>query len=247
MSVGDRPLSGRRIVTTRDEPGRLDSLLAELGADVVHVPLIEIVEAADDGASLADALARIEAYDWVVVTSQHGAARVVNAVAGAVNVRVAAVGTKTAAALVAGLGRGIEIVPARHTAADLVAAMPVPARQERVLAALGDRAAPTLVDGLSKRGYDVEMVVAYRTRLRIPTAAELEVLRSADAVAFASGSAASAWAEACGSWTPPIVVAIGPTTAAAARQVGLQVSSIAADHTVEGLAAEVTSVLTQRS
>ena len=52
MSDSERPLHGRRVVTTRDEPGELDRLLAEAGADVVHVPLIEIAEPEDDGAEL---------------------------------------------------------------------------------------------------------------------------------------------------------------------------------------------------
>ena len=56
----DQPLRGRTIVTTRDEPGALDELLARLGADVVSVPLIEIVEAPDGGAAMAAALERID-------------------------------------------------------------------------------------------------------------------------------------------------------------------------------------------
>lgn len=233
-----RPLDGRRVATTRDEPGRLDSLLAGLGADVVHVPLIEIADPPDP--DLARAREHIDEhldrYDWVVVTSKHGARRVADAVTRHPGVALAAVGTATADILAAA-GRPVDVVPARQTAADLVAAMPSPpASGARVLVAQADRADTTLVDGLRALGYVVDAVVAYTTRLRAPTAAERRALERADAVAFASGSAATAWAEAVGSWTPPCVVAIGPSTASAASAAGLQISAVAADHSVEGLA-----------
>ena len=61
------PLAGRRVATTRDRPGRLDEILARLGATVVHVPLIEVVDAPGD--DLAEALDRLAEFDWVIVTS----------------------------------------------------------------------------------------------------------------------------------------------------------------------------------
>jgi uroporphyrinogen-III synthase len=61
------------------------------------------------------------------------------------------------------------------------------------------------------------------------------VADDADVLLLASGSAARSWAEAIGTATPPLVVAIGPSTADAARAVGLAVSAVASDHSVEGL------------
>jgi uroporphyrinogen-III synthase len=242
MTGPPRPLAGRRVATTRDQPGRLDAMLAALGAEVVHVPLIEIVDAPGD--ELADALAHLDRVDWVIVTSQHGASRVADSVAAHPRLRTAAVGTRTADVLVAATGRPVSVVPVRQTAADLVDAMPDPTPDaRRVLVAHADRAEGTLVDGLRARGFDVRAVVAYVTRLRAPTAAERAALASVDVVAFASGSAARAWAGAFGAWTPPQVVAIGPSTARVARELGLQVTAEAADHSIEGLAAEVTAVL----
>lgn len=239
-STTSRPLAGRRVVTTRDEPGRLDALLRELGAEVVHVPLIEIVDVPE----LAAALARLDQFDWLVVTSRHGAARVAAAAAAHPDLRTAAVGTRTASVLSAATGVAVTVVPRRQTASGLVAAMPEPEPDaRRVLVAQADRAAPVLVDGLRGRGYDVTTVVAYVTRLRTPTETERRSLQDADAVAFASGSAAEAWVDAVGTWTPPHVVAIGPTTALVATDLGLEVTAVAADHSVEGLAAEVAAAL----
>lgn len=237
-----RPLAGRRVATTRDRPGRLDDLLTRYGAEVVHVPLIEISDAPGD--ALATALGRLDEFDWIVVSSQHGAARVADAVAARPELRTAAVGTRTAEILVATTGREVTLVPRSQTAADLVAAMPEPdVMGARVLVAQSNRAEPTMVDGLRGRGYDVTVVDAYVTTLRRPSAAERERLAGVDAVAFASGSAARAWAAAVGTWTPPHVVVIGPSTERVAREVGLQVTATAADHSVEGLASAVVTTL----
>lgn len=242
MTPPGGPLAGTRVVTTRDEPGRLDALLRSLGADVLHVPLIAIEDA--PGEELVAELARLDRYDWVIVTSQHGASRVGAAVAAAPHVRTGAVGARTAEALADASGRAVTVVPGRQTAADLVAAMPDPEpTARRVLVAQADRADAVVATGLRDRGYDPRVVTAYVTRLRRPTDDERREVERADVVVFASGSAAVAWAEAIGTWTPPHVVAIGPSTARVAAERGLQVTAIAADHSLEGLAAEVVNVL----
>ena len=233
------PLSGRRVVTTRDRRGLLDSRLATAGADVVHVPLISIEPSAD--VRLTKALADLASFDWLVVTSQHGA-RLVGATAARHSVRLAAVGTVTAAVLERLTGRSVDVVPEQQTAGHLAAAMGV--HRGRVLVAQADRAGAALVDGLADHGFDVEAVTAYRTELRIPTWQERRAALSADAVAFASGSAAEAWADTIGLETPPVVAAIGPTTSAAAGGRGLKVTHVAADHDVEGLVATVIAALT---
>ncbi len=233
MNATDRPLTGIVIVTTRDQPGDLDRRLAALGADVLQVPLIEIVPADDD--ALARAVAGLSDGDWVVVSSQHGA-ELAGAVLQAVDVdvRTAAVGTRTATSLERSTGRRPDVVPSRQTAADLVAVMP-DGKGRRVLLAQADRAAPTLADGLARLGYDVIVVTAYRTALVRPTDAQRDAMLAADVVAFASGSAAEAWADAVGTETPAIVAAIGPTTAAVAASRGLTVTQVAVEHDVPGL------------
>lgn len=240
-----RPLRGRRVATTRDTAGQLDSLLARAGADVIHVPLIEIEPCPDGGHSLADALSRLESFDWLIVTSQHGAASVAAAAAAHPAVRLAAVGTRTAAVLADIAGRPVDVVPNRQTARDLVSALA--GQGGRALVAQADRAAATLVDGLAELGFDVEAVTAYRTRLRVPTERERIALLGSDAVGFASGSAVEAWVGTIGRETPPIVAAIGPTAAAVADRHGLKVTHVAADQSVGGLVGVITAALTRPS
>jgi uroporphyrinogen-III synthase len=223
------------VVTTRDEPGALDRLLADAGAEVVHVPLIEIAEPNDGGAELQAVLGELENADWVVVTSQHGAARVGSALARHPRVKSAAVGTRTAAELARLSGRAVDVVPEHQTAADLLEAMPQQGAGQIVVVAHADRADSALAVGLSQMGYRVRPVVAYRTLARAPTGEERAAALGADAVAFASGSAAQSWYEAIGVETPPVVVVIGPTTEGAARACGIGVTHVAHEHSIQGL------------
>jgi len=72
---GDQPLVGRRIVLTRprDQVGELAEALERLGATVLAMPLVDI-EPIEDARSLDVALARLEAYRWLVFTSANGVA-----------------------------------------------------------------------------------------------------------------------------------------------------------------------------
>lgn len=231
-------LHGCTVVVTRQTRGELGDRLAALGATVVHVPLIEVVDADPvDRDTLRNALRG--PIDWLVVTSAAGADRVAH-IAHRHDVRLAAVGTATARRLESIARRAVDVVPDRQVAEVLVEefarVQPTPSR---VLIAQADRAADTLAVGLAAAGHDVDAVTAYRTVLRRPTPDEIAAIVRADAVAFASGSAAVGWAEALGPDAavslPPIVVAIGPTTAAAASDVGLKVTHESADHSLNGL------------
>lgn len=232
----DPPLAGRRIVVTRaaEQAGTLSDRLAALGADPIIVPLIEIVASSDDGAALNAALADLSRYDWIAVTSPNGAWRVrelVSATRASTGGRplVAVAGTATAAAL----GFAADIAPRTQSAAGLVAEFP--AGSGRVLVAQGEAAEATLVDGLRAKGWSVDAVAAYRTVSRVPSSAVLLEVLSADAVLFASGSAARAWCRVFGTATPASVFAIGPTTAQVAADLGLKVDVVATDHSLDGL------------
>ena len=233
----DSSLAGRRILVTRERPGELGAMLAARGADVVHVPLIRIVGASDGGSSLRRELDMLDGYDWLVVTSVPGAERVGAAAHGG-RVRLAAVGSTTAQVLADLAGRPVDLVPSIQRATALGEALIDVAGPDprRILVAQGDLADGTLVGLLSAAGHQVTAVEAYRTVLRRPEPAEVA---GVDALVFASGSAARAWVEAVGVGTPPVVVAIGPTTAGVAREHGLKVTAVAADHSLEGLVTEL--------
>ncbi|NND75294.1 MAG: uroporphyrinogen-III synthase [Ilumatobacter sp.] len=232
------PLAGRRVLVTRERPGELGELLAARGAEVVHVPLIAIAEPDDGGAALRRELESLDRYDWLVVTSAAGAERVGRAAAREPGVRLAAVGTTTARTLAALAERVVDVTPPRQLAAELAAELIAAAGlpPARILVAQADRAAPTLVAALLDAGHAVEAVTAYRTVLQPPDRARID---GADALLLASGSAATSWVDAVGADGPPVIVAIGPATSAVARELGLKVTAVAADHSIEGLVDEL--------
>ncbi|MEO2156388.1 MAG: uroporphyrinogen-III synthase, partial [Acidimicrobiales bacterium] len=92
------PLAGRTVVVTRatDQAGSLAGALTDLGAEVIELPVVAIVEPADGGAALSAALSSADRYDWIVVTSPNGARRVADLLDGSTTARLAAVGPRTA-------------------------------------------------------------------------------------------------------------------------------------------------------
>jgi uroporphyrinogen-III synthase len=240
--VDGRPLAGRSVVVTRapEQAATLVDALRGLGADVVELPLIAVVEPADGGAALAAVLDDLDHVDWLVVTSPNGAQRV----AGALSSRppgsphVAAVGAATEAAL----GRRADIVPDEQIAEGLLDLFPT--GEGRVVVAQAAESRGVLEPGLTERGWSVEIVATHRTAIAPADLidgpvwrAACDRARDADAVVFTSGSAARGWAAAVGSHTPAIVVAIGPATAAVARQENLKITHVATDHSVGGVLA----------
>jgi len=236
-----RTLEGCRVLVTRERPGELATMLTERGAAVIHLPLIAVVDAADGGLALREALWRLAEFDWLVVTSPAGAERVGVAARLVPGVRLGAVGTGTARVLQHATGRPVDLVPAvqraEGLAAEFVAASVAP---QRVLIAQADIAASTLADALRQAGHHVTTVTAYRTVRQEP---DRDAASDADAVVFASGSSVESWCGAFGVEAPPIVVVIGPTTAATAVRFGLKVSAIAADHSLDGLVTELERVV----
>jgi uroporphyrinogen-III synthase len=197
----------------------LTAAVATLGCEVVLCPLIGIEPIAGgrvDGT----------AYDWVVVTSPNGAAQLAPRLAG-VPRRIAAIGPGTAAELRA---HGLEpdLVPAVSTQEGLLAELPRPAGH--VLLAAAEGARRLLVDEL-----DADFLPLYRTVELRPDAPP-----EGDLVLLASPSAARALA-ATGARLP--AVAIGPQTAAAAREHGIEVVAEAETHDLPGLVAAVERLL----
>jgi uroporphyrinogen-III synthase len=119
----------------------------------------------------------------------------------------------------------------------------------RVLLPQGDLARATLRDGLAARGWEPDVVVAYRT---VPVALPADVVRRAagaetstgsgvDAVVLTSGSVARQVAAQLGTALP--AVCIGRPSAEVAAEVGLEVAAVATAPTDEALADAVVRAL----
>lgn len=235
-----RPLFGRRVVVTRarDQASDLRLRLERLGAAVVEIPTIAIEAVTDDlGAGLLGA-------DWAVFTSANAVAAVTRHLRDARalgGVSVAAIGPGTAAAL-ASFGVVADLVPRRNVAEGLVDVFP--SGTGRVFLPQAADARPVVASGLSAKGWEVEAVVAYRTRRSDVTDAQREAARAADAITFTSASTVRNFVAAAGlDVVPQVVVAIGPVTAEAALDVGVSVTATADPHTVEGVVEALVRVL----
>ncbi|MEZ5321534.1 MAG: uroporphyrinogen-III synthase [Microthrixaceae bacterium] len=217
-----RPLFGRRVVITRapSQASRLSDRLTELGAEVLGVPTIAIVDAPDGGAGLAGALEGIGAYSWVVLGSVNAAQRFLDAVGDLRrlgDLRLTVVGPGTAEVLRA--ARLVpDLVPQRYVAEGLLDEFPTaPEGGARVLVPRSARARPVLVEGLRSAGWAVDDPGVYDTLPAEIGSDSMTSIASADAVAFASSSAATAFCAAVPrDRRPPTAVAIGPITAASA-------------------------------
>lgn len=243
---GPGALAGWRVLVPRSgEWGeRVRARLAEHGATAVVVPVIEFAPPTDLPAvdAAVGRLARGE-YDWLTVTSATTvlalAGRAAAVAGGPASEALSAVVDRTAVAAVGpGTARTLErhgvvptLVPDEHSARGLLATLVerVPAGG-RVLVPQSDLAELTLADGLRAAGWDVDVVLAYRTvPAEQPPASVADELRTGrfDAVLLSSTSTVAGLLELVG--TPPastVVACIGPRTAAAATATGLTVAVV---------------------
>jgi uroporphyrinogen-III synthase len=189
--------------------------LAARVAELAHQPVVcPLIRVEPLGDDPVDA----SAYDWLVVTSANGAAELARR--GVSAQRIAAIGPATADALRAG-GLRVDLVARTHTQEGLRDEL----TEGRLLLAAAE--------GARRDVLDADFLPLYRTVELRPDAPE------GDVALLMSGSAARSLA-ATGARMP--VVAIGPQTAAAARDVGLEVIAVAASHDVDGLVEALRSV-----
>ena len=253
-----RPLSGRSVVVTRAaaQSGELTAALELAGAEVVELALIRIVASPDNPTVLAPALALIDSYDWLIVTSPNGARCVCdNALVAPTTCRIAAVGAATAAALAP--FAPVDLLPERSHAEGLIAEFPLstelhePGLHEpglyvpgRVLLVQGDRAPPLIADHLAAHRWRVTNIVAYSTVAARPDAATIDRAAAADAITFLSGSAVRAFAEIVGlQRLPPVVVSIGASTSATLRELGVTKIRQSASASLVSLVEQVSAAL----
>lgn len=256
------PLTGRTVVVTRAraQAGPLVEALERLGARVLELPAIEIVDPPDWGPFDA-ALARLDSYDWVVFTSVNaferatGHARVrgvdlVARISGRAAPRAAAIGMSTAIRMT-GAGVTVNLVADEPTAEGLVATLAdVGIQGATVLLPRALEAREALPEGLRQAGARVDVAPVYRT---IASGADpapvVAALRegTVDFVTLLSARTARAFVTALGlpdgeraallARMRPVV--IGPVTAAAVEKLGFAPAIEAPDASTAGIVAAV--------
>lgn len=241
------PLAGLRVLVTRarEQAGDLVALLAAAGATPLVLPAIEIRPAPPG--PLDEALRRMDAYDWVVLTSVNGVRAVFERLSALglsagifAGISVAAIGRATAAALEE-RGVRVDFVPEEFVAEAVVAGLAARGvGGRRILLPRADIARDALPEGLRAAGATVDVVVAYLTRVPEDAPVEpLDALRAGevDIVTFGSPSAVRNVLALAGGRLPErvTIACIGPITAAAATGLGLRVDIVAEEYSMPGL------------
>jgi uroporphyrinogen-III synthase len=236
-----RTLAGRTILVTRpaEQAAPLVRELERRGARVLVAPTIRLMTARS--AALTAALKELAAgrFEWITLTSAATVDVLHERLASPreVKAKVAAIGEGTAAAFRRWSRRTPDLQPTTFTTAALARAFP--RGSGRVLCARADIAPEGLEAALGRKGWEAERVDAYRTVFATSLPGEArDALRrgEVDAVTFTSASTVRGFTNALGAAKgTPKVVCIGPVTAAAARDAGLQPAAVARPHTLDGL------------
>lgn len=239
-----RPLFGRRVLVTRprEQAAELVDRLTALGADAIEAPMIRIVPP-DDPGPLQQAAAAADAFNWIVFASANAVdafmtallddGRDLRALKGP---RLCAVGSATAEKL-ADYGIKADLVPQEFRAEAAASALiDAGVSGAKILLPRSDIGREVLADQLRRAGAEVTEVIAYRTiendiqREGDPDVYGILLEGRIDVVTFTSASAVRTFAKVYGTEQAvdllkhTVVATIGPLTAEAAAQLGIDVT-----------------------
>ncbi len=246
MSAAGGPLAGKRVVVTRarEQASELSDRLAALGAEVLELPVLRIRKEVSKQ-SLADALLELGHYDWLVFTSANGVHyffeeffRLFDDIRSLGLIRIACVGDGTAQRI-GELHLRVECQPKKATAEALADELIATGSLDSagVLVVTGNLNREILVEKLEGARAIVDRLQVYQTEkvdLSDHLAAADYRAHGADAVLFASSSAAQFFAEQAPALRiealarRPVFGSIGPQTSAALKRAGLAVDFEAA-------------------
>ena len=248
-----KPLFGWRVLVprTKEQAGSLTARLRGYGAVPDEVPTISVEPPRNPQQMDKAVRGLVEGrYEWIAFTSVNAVKAVrekfeeygldARAFSG---LKIAAVGEKTAASLMA-WGLRADLVPSgEQSAAGLLEDWPefdaLLDPINRVFLPRADIATENLVAGLIDKGWECDDVTAYRTvRAAPPPAPTRDAIKSGkfDAVVFTSSSTVRNLVGIAGKPHPSTVIAvIGPATAKTAEEHGLRVDVLSPKPDIEVL------------
>ena len=251
----DRPLFGRRIVVTRsrEQAGELVEMLEERGAEAIQAPTIRIAPP-EDMEALDRACADAAAYNWIVFTSANAVDTFMTRLLASGDVRdlkgvrLCAIGPSTAQRL-GRYGMRVDLTPAEARSEAVLESLKSTGslKGQRFLLPRADIAREVLADQLRDAGADVSEVAAYRTLLAGDEREgghdiyRMLLDRQIDAVTFTSASTVKNFAKIFGEdqaadlLNTTVVASIGPVTAEAAQQLGINTTVMPKRYTIPDL------------
>ncbi len=250
-----RPLFGKRIVVTRsrEQAAELVDMLEERGAEAIQAPTIRIAPP-EDMEALDRACADAGAYDWIVFTSANAVDAFMRRVLAngdirdLKGVRLCAIGPSTAQCL-SRYGIRVDLTPGEARSEAVIDALQAAGtvKGARFLLPRSDIGREVLADQLRDAGAEVSAVAAYRT---LPGGSERDADQDIyrmlldgriDAVTFTSASTVKNFAKILGEeqaadlLRTTVVASIGPVTAEAAQQLGIQTTVMPERYTIPDL------------
>jgi len=251
----NQPLFGKTIVSTRDVAGNAEfaQKITDRGGRPVAFPTFAI-KPMTEGNAFVKALAQLADYDWVIFTSPNGVQvffDVMTTLGKDARVfasnRLAALGTKTAAAL-ARYGLRADFVPTVFTGRELGTQLVALANlhEKKVLLLRSELATNDLAEVLQQGGADVQDVPLYTA---VPKTGDADMLRTqieqgqVHWLTFASPSAVRNFFERISAdlvnTSSAKVASIGPVTSAQLDKLSVRVDLTAPEHTTDGLLAAI--------
>ncbi|RLB74585.1 MAG: uroporphyrinogen-III C-methyltransferase [Deltaproteobacteria bacterium] len=253
-----KPLFGKNIIVTRarEQASEFSRRLAELGANPIEFPAIEVVPP-DVWSPLDRALSGLHEYDWVIFTSVNGVrfflkrlrdlGRDLRALK---DIRIAAIGPKTAEAW-RRLHIEPDLVPQEYRAEAIVEEFKrLKVTGGKVLVPRAEEAREVLPGELGKMGFSVDVVSTYKTVRPDQsdwTVRDMLEQGQIDMVTFTSSSTVRNFVsmfemeeDKLRNWMKHVTVAcIGPITADTARRLGFSVDVMPEEYTTESLVSKI--------
>ena len=253
-AASESTLSGKRVVITRAARQSVELVenLGKLGAVPILLPLVAF-SAPENFGPLDAALDRLEQFDWIIFTSENAVRAVVKRAGVRGNLRnvagrrsrAAAVGPTTATAAERA-GFFVDYQAQTHSGAALANELGEKLRGQTVFLPRSDRANPDLPQLLRNYGAAVTEVIAYRTvtpvnldQEKIAAIMNVEV----EAILFFSPTAVEHFVGIVGReklrdlQNRVAITAVGPITANALRQSGVDTLLVAEDTTADAVIA----------
>jgi len=234
-------LRGKMVVVTRarHQASNLIEAFEKKGAEVIHLPSIEIAEP-DSWQSCDEVIANLDSCDWIVFSSTNGVNYFYKRLSEkkaviAKKTKIAAVGESTAQA-VRSVGSLVDLLPAVFQAEGLLEAFAEKnITDKNIVVVSPEKSRPLLIKGLESRGARVRRAVVYQTKPAEIPAVKLKKIRSQkpDFLTFTSPSTFKNFVPLVGkerfqNWldSGTVIAAIGKITEKAVQEQGFKVNII---------------------
>jgi uroporphyrinogen III methyltransferase/synthase len=248
-----RPLFGKKIVVTRSRAQASDFVeqIESLGAEAVEMPTIRIADPEDFG-PLDNAIATIDSFDWIVLTSVNAVGRFVDRllerggdIRDLKGIKICAIGAATADEVRKCRVR-VDLIPPKYVAESIIESLQQVGeiKGKRFLLPRADIARSLLPDEIARLGGEAVEVDVYRTVLE--EKADQAVIQrlvdgDIDLVTFTSSSTVRNFAKILGNDRLEKVksaaqfASIGPITTQTAEELGIPIHTEAERHDIPGL------------